>query len=132
MSLHVWARRGETGHINDTLALWGSSLLALALPSTCGSLIPSMSVGRWISAVGALRSRWLWLLVGVGLLAADRGDVRAGTGQATDLQSKLQGRGLCFQPEADKRPHKPPWTIHASNQDFSRDMLSLPQPPINL
>lgn len=63
---------------------------------------------------------------GVGLLVADRGDVRAGTGQATDLQSKLQGRGLCFNPRQTKRPHKPPWTIHASNQDFSRDMLSLP------
>lgn len=47
---------GGTGHINDMLALWGSSLSALALPSTCGSLIPSMSVGRWISTVGALRS----------------------------------------------------------------------------
>lgn len=37
------------------LAIQGSSPSALALPSTCGSLIPSMSGGRWISAERALK-----------------------------------------------------------------------------
>lgn len=72
-------RREGTGHINDTLALWGSSLLAW-LPSTCGSLIPSMSVGRWISRSWGSEKPMALAWWGVGLLAALE-DVRAGTGQ---------------------------------------------------
>lgn len=55
MSPHVKHGRRGTGHTNDMLAMRGSSPSALALPSTCGSLILSMSVGRWISAERALK-----------------------------------------------------------------------------
>lgn len=37
-----------------------------------------------------------------GLPVTDGGDVRAGIAQAIDLQSKLQGRCLFFNPQADK------------------------------
>lgn len=53
-----------------------------------------------------------------GLPVADGGDVRAGTGQTTDLQSKLQGRCLLFSPRLIKRPYELSWGFHDSSQDF--------------
>lgn len=49
---------------NDTLAVWGWGPSALALPSTCGSLVLSRSEDRQSSAARALKKPVA--LVGVG------------------------------------------------------------------
>ena len=76
---------GGSRQINDTLAVWGSSPSSLALPSTCGSLIPSGSVGGQISVERALKKPGA-LAAGGSLPVADGGEVGAGVGRPTDLQ----------------------------------------------
>lgn len=101
MSLHVRQRGRATGHTNDTLAMWGSSPSALALPSTCGSLIPSMSMGRWISAERAQKKP----------VAFARGELacqllmREMLGQALPkplINNQNFRTGVCFSAQTDK------------------------------
>lgn len=55
---------------------------------------------------------------GVGLQVTDWEDVRAGIGQGTDLQSKLRGRCLLFNPTLTKWPRETPCGFYALSQDF--------------
>lgn len=89
-----------TGHINDTLAKWGSSLSALDLPGTCGSLIPSMSARRWISAEGSEEaSGFSWEELACQLLMGEM----SGQALTKPLIYKNCRAGVCFSTQGDKK-----------------------------